>query len=123
MLQKKLLKSTNPQLAALLLRLGLAFVFAYAAIESLIHPGDWVGYMPHVATRFISADTLLKVVSVYQLVLVGWLLTGKYIRYAAGLCALTLAGITAANLGVFAITFRDVGLLLGALALALLERA
>jgi len=117
MLQKILSKNTNPQLVALLLRLGLAFVFAYAAIDSLIHPNDWIGYMPHMLTGFIKADLLLKIVSIYQLILVGWLLTGRYIRYAAILCALTLAGITATNLGVFAITFRDVGLLAAALAL------
>ena len=104
--------------ARLILRVALGFVFAYAAIESLVHPNDWVGYMPHLLTRFVHTGLLLKVMSVYELVLASWLLAGKYIRFAAMLSALTLTGITVANLSLFAITFRDVGLVLMALALA-----
>jgi hypothetical protein len=121
-LQKWLSSLPNPQAAALVLRLGLAFVFAYAAIDSLLHPNDWVGYMPRVATDIISTYGLLKILAVYQLFLVGWLLVGKYARYAGLLSALTLAGITVVNLGVFGITFRDVGLLMAALALAFIAK-
>lgn len=117
MLPKIFTGPSNPKLASLLLRFGLAFVFAYAAIDSLIHPNDWVGYMPHIADGIISPLTLLKIVSVYQLVLSAWLLVGRYARYAGLLSALTLAGITTANLGVFSITFRDVGLTVAAVAL------
>lgn len=117
MLSKIFTGPSNPKLASLLLRIGLAFVFAYAAVDSLIHPNDWVGYMPHIADRIISPLTLLKIVSVYQLALAAWLLVGRYARYAGLLSALTLAGITVANLGVFSITFRDVGLTLAAVAL------
>jgi uncharacterized membrane protein YphA (DoxX/SURF4 family) len=112
--------SKNSNFGVLLLRLGIAFVFAYAAIDSFIHPNDWVGYMPHVFDRFISPYTTLMIISVYQLVLVGWLLIGRYIRYAAILCALTLAGIIVANPNLVGITFRDVGLLLASLALVFL---
>jgi uncharacterized membrane protein YphA (DoxX/SURF4 family) len=121
MFQKILSKNLNPQLASLLLRLGLAFVFAYAAINSLLYPNDWVGYLPHGLTIVIGATVALVLISIYQLVLVVWLLTGKKVRYVAILCALTLAGITVANIGVFAITFRDVGLFFAALALVFLE--
>lgn len=117
MLSKIFTGPPNPKLASLLLRFALAFVFAYAAIDSLIHPNDWVGYMPHIADGIISPLTLLKIVSVYQLVLSAWLLVGRYARYAGLLSALTLAGITTANLGVFSITFRDVGLTVAAVAL------
>lgn len=122
LLEKLRSKDISPRLASLCIRLGLAFVFAYAAIDSLIHPNDWVGYMPHILTNFIDVKKLLLLLSIYQLVLVAWLLIGKYARYAAILCALTLAGITIADLSVFSITFRDVGLFLAALGLAFLER-
>ena len=112
----------RPQVASLILRLALAFVFAYAAIDSLLHPSDWVGYMPHVADNIISRYTLLTIVSIYQLILVVWLLVGRYARYAAVLSALTLAGITVVNLSIFSITFRDVGLLLAAVALVFVAK-
>ena len=119
--QKLLPRTAQPQLAALLLRLGLAFVFTYAAVDSFIHPGDWVGYIPHIMSMFVPAETALKAISIYELLLAGWLLFGKYTRYAAALSALTLAGILTANLGVLGVTFRDVGLVCAALALFFLE--
>ncbi|HWZ66093.1 MAG TPA: DoxX family membrane protein [Patescibacteria group bacterium] len=113
-------KDTGQKFASLFLRVGLSVVFAYAAIDSLIHPSDWIGYLPHLPINIIDSDKLLKAVSVYQLVLVLWLLSGKLTRYAALLSALTLAGIIFSNLSLLAISFRDVGLLFAALALAFL---
>lgn len=108
-------------MTALLLRLGLAFIFGFAAIDSLFNPNDWVGYLPKVATNFIQSDLLLKLLSVYELVLATWLLVGKQVRFAAMLSALTLAGIAVSNINLFIISFRDVGLVFAALALAFLD--
>lgn len=102
------------------LRLGLAFVFAYAGISSLQQPLEWVGYLPGFMTQLIDAMVLIKVFAIYELLLAGWLLSARYTRYAALLSAATLAGILAVNSGQLIITFRDVGLVLMALALALL---
>lgn len=110
----------NQNLAALLLRAGLAFVFLYAAIGAFIEPDDWVGFLPGFLTDRISGDTLLPPFSVGELVLAAWLLSGVYVRYAALASAAMLAGITLAGLSSFIVTFRDVGLLLAALALAAL---
>lgn len=110
-------KSNKNQSAQLLLRVGLAFVFLYAAVASLLSPQDWIGYLPQAARNLIPAATLLKVISVYEIVLVLWLLSGKYLRYAAGLCALTLTGIVLSNLSIFVVTFRDIALIFAALAL------
>lgn len=108
--------------AALLLRIGLATMFLYAAISSFMSPQDWVGYLPAALIDRIDAHALLKVFSVYELVLAAWLLSGWYVRYAAVLCALTLAGITISNFALFAISFRDIGLMCAALALACLKK-
>jgi len=103
---------------ALLLRAGLAIIFLYAAVSSFVNPNDWVGYLPGMLTDRISADGLLKVFSMYELLLAAWLLSGVYVRYAALLCAATLAGIVISNFELFAITFRDIALIFAALALA-----
>lgn len=103
--------------SALLLRIGLAIVFLYACLASVKNPQDWVGYMPHVLTKFISASILLRWFALYELALALWLLSGRYVRYAAALSVLTFVGIIASNLHLFAITFRDIGLLFAALAL------
>ncbi len=108
----------HKNLVPLLLRLGLATVFGYAAVSSFVSPDDWVGYLPQMLTDLVDAKLVLHVFSVYELGLVVWLLSGVYIRYAALLCALTLGGIVVSNFGLFVISFRDIGLALAALALA-----
>jgi uncharacterized membrane protein YphA (DoxX/SURF4 family) len=114
---------TTPNLPSLLLRVALAFVFSFAAVSSLLSPNDWIGYLPKAATQFVSGDILLKVMSVYELALAAWLLSGKQTHFAALLSAATLAGITAANISLIAISFRDIGLIFAALALAALSFA
>jgi uncharacterized membrane protein YphA (DoxX/SURF4 family) len=106
------------QLTPLLLRAGLAIIFLYAAISSFANPEDWAGYLPGMLTERVSADGLLKIFSVYELLLAAWLVSGVYTRYAALLCAATLGGIVVSNFELFAITFRDIALIFAALALA-----
>ena len=107
--------------ASLLLRVGLAVVFFYAAVSSFVNPKEWVGYLPTMLTENFSATLLLKFFSLYELLLAAWLLSGIYVRYAALLTAATLAGIVMSNLTIFVITFRDIALIFSALALAALE--
>lgn len=107
-------QATTP---ALLLRLGLAIVLAYAAISSFMSPEDWVGYLPEFVTDILNANTLLKLFSAYELVLVVWLLSGWRQEFAGLLCAATFAGIVAANFSLFQITFRDIALVFASLAL------
>lgn len=104
-------------LTPLLLRFGLAVVFLYASVSSFKNPQDWVGYLPHFAKEQVSASTLLHIFSVYEMILALWLLSSKYVKYAAALAAATLAGIVLFNFSLFAISFRDVGLIFAALAL------
>jgi|SRR5664279_2273651 len=110
------LKKSN--LTPVLLRVGLAVVFLYAAISSLKNPQDWIGYLPKFARDQVSGNTLLHVFSVYELALALWLLSGKYVKYAGLLAAFTLSGIVVSNFSLFAITFRDIALVFAALALA-----
>lgn len=108
----------SAKLTPLLLRAGLSIIFLYASISALKNPQDWVGYLPSLLRDNFDAKALLHVFSVYEVLLALWLLSGKYTRYAALLCAATLAGIVAANFSLFAITFRDIALIFAALALA-----
>ncbi|HEX5448249.1 MAG TPA: MauE/DoxX family redox-associated membrane protein [Candidatus Saccharimonadales bacterium] len=108
----------DARLARNLLQLGLVIVLAYAAISQLRQPDDWTTYFPDFLARHYSLVTLTKIVAVYELVLAGWILIGRYLRWAALLAALTFAGIIAFNLNQLIITFRDIGLLFMALALA-----
>jgi uncharacterized membrane protein YphA (DoxX/SURF4 family) len=104
-------------LTQLLLRAGLALMFIYAAISSTANPNDWIGYLPPMLREHFNAHALLHVFSVWEAVLAIWLLSGRYVKWAALAVAATLAGIVVANFTLFAITFRDMALMICALAL------
>jgi uncharacterized membrane protein YphA (DoxX/SURF4 family) len=114
--------TNNPDLGTWLLRLGLVFIFAYAGVQSLMHPAEWVGFMPTALTQHFDANMLLKFFSVLELLLAAWLLIGKYLRFAALFAAAMLVGITLSNIPQLIITFRDVGLAAMALALAAIAK-
>jgi uncharacterized membrane protein YphA (DoxX/SURF4 family) len=108
-------------LTSILLRIGLAVVFLYAAIASFVEPAVWIGYLPTFVANSSSAGLLLKVVSVIEILVSLWLLSGKKTFYAAIVSALMLAGIIVTNLASIDIIFRDFGLFFAALALAALS--
>lgn len=110
----------NSFLAVWFLRIGLAFVFLYAAIAAFIEPSVWLGYLPAFVANSSSGLFLLHAFSIIEMLLAGWLLSGKKTRWAAGVAALMFIGIIVANFASMDIIFRDVGLLFAAVALALL---
>jgi len=116
-------KFKQTDVASWILRIGLAFVFLYAAISGIQSPQEWVGYLPTFMTKFMAATTLLRFFEVYEFALALWLISGFYLRYAALLTALTLGGIVVTNPGQLIITFRDVGLACTALALAVMSKS
>ena len=112
---------SKQKMALILLRLGLAFGFFYAAVFSFLNPNDWIGFFPLFIRDILPAQFLLTTFSFYELILGFWLVSGKWQFYAGLISAATLLGIIVFNLGVFDIVFRDVGLFFTALALAFLS--
>lgn len=108
--------------ALILLRLGLAFGFFYAAIFSFLNPDDWIGFFPIFIRNILPAHYLLTTFSFYELVLGFWLLSGKLSVLSASLAAVSILGIVVFNFGALDIVFRDVGLFFAALALIFLSR-
>lgn len=103
--------------ALLLLRMGIAFTFAYASVGSFLNPSAWIGYFPLFVRDIFPETLLLMGFSAIELALAVALLFWK--RPApAWIAFFMLAGITVTNLGAFDIVFRDVGLAFAALALA-----
>jgi len=114
--------SQNLKLARYCLQAALAFVFLYAAVTSTLRPNDWVGYLPSFLTSLADKYLLLKLFSLMEVILGIWLISGFKLFWAGIFSALVLAGITLTNLTIFDVTFRDVGLLLSALALVFISR-
>ena len=123
-MQKQLLNPHlyNPKLASLIIRVGLAAVLLYAAIDAFREPAAWISYMPSLLTKLLAAKTMLDIASVFQIVLAFWLVWGKYLFGAALLTALLLGSIIVSSISSFLITFRDVGLLAATIALMFLDK-
>jgi uncharacterized membrane protein YphA (DoxX/SURF4 family) len=117
----KLADDKKLALASILIRTGLAIVFLYAAISALRTPEAWIGYVPPFTAHIMPLHTILDVLSISQIILAVWLLSGWFIKYAAAGAIALLAGIVAFNLGSLIVTFRDVGILFAALALIILD--
>ncbi len=103
-------------LANLFLRIGLAFVFLYAGISAFINPNSWVGFIPNIG-NFITKAILLQVHSIINIILSIWLLSNKKIFYVSIISSIFLFGIIIFNLNSLEIVFRDVAILLMAIAL------
>lgn len=105
-----------------LLRIGLAFAFFYAAIQSIRLPEAWADWIPKFVLALIpvSPTLLIDIVAVGQIGLGLWLISGRRQRLAGGISAAFLLGITVFNLGLLDVVFRDVSLALAAAALVVL---
>ena len=108
--------------AKLLLRIGLAFVFLYAAVSSLISPKDWIWYIPDWFPAIMPRETMLLLHGIFELVLGIWLLSDWKGFFAALIAALDLAMITLMNFQIMSVVFRDIGLFFAAAALAYLYK-
>lgn len=114
----------NTRQAKLLLRLGLALVFLYAAVGAALAPSAWIGYFPQFIRDSIPVPerVLLGLFSAYELLLALWVISGWKTFYAALVSALTILGIMVANFGLLEVIFRDVAIFFAALALMALQR-
>jgi DoxX-like protein len=107
----------NSKIVSLLLRIGIAFTFIYAAVQTTLHPNDWIWFFPAFLRNSIPHQLLLTGFSLYEVALSIWLLLGWRLVYASLLAALTILGIIVFNLSTFDIVFRDVTIFFAAAAL------
>jgi hypothetical protein len=108
--------------ASLFLRLGLAFVFAFAGISAILNPTAWIGFVPNIVELVIAKESFLILHDIINLSLAVWLVSGKKTYWAAIGSCIMLAGIILGNLGALIITFRDIGLFMAAVALAVMSK-
>lgn len=111
---------TREQKVLLLLRIGLAFSLFYAALSALIDPVSWIGYFPQFIRHLAPSEMLLTGgFSFVQLVIGGWILSGKEIFVPSVVAVAMLLGIILFNFSQMDVIFRDISILFMALALAI----
>lgn len=113
-------------LISLFLRIGIAFSFLYAAIQSFRDPQSWIGFFPvwvqDIAEQSIGLENMLVLFSVVEIVVALWVLSGWRGFWSGLVSAAMVGGIVVTNLGAFDIVFRDVSIMFAALAYAFFSR-
>lgn len=104
--------------AHLILRVGVAFSFLYAAIDGFVDPYSWIDYFPQFL-NFAPTLTLLHVFAVIEILIALWLLSGKNILIPSLLATVMLLAVVIFNLAQFQLLFRDVSIAAASLALAM----
>ena len=97
----------NGKLVSILLRIGIAITFLYAALGTTLHPNDWIWFFPKFLRDSVPHPLLLTGFSIYEVVLGVWLIVGWRTMYTAALAGITLLGIIFSNLSTIDIVFRD----------------
>jgi len=107
------------EIIALILRVGVAFAFLYPAIAAYFDPFSWIGYFPvFIRDIFPNEMLLLHLFGLSEIIIALWILVGKKILIPSALAALYLFLIVAFNWGQLDVLFRDIPILLMAIALA-----
>jgi uncharacterized membrane protein YphA (DoxX/SURF4 family) len=104
-----------------LLRVGLAFVFLYAAVSALFDPSRFTQYMPPSLPAWLHRYCV-PTFSAYEVLLVIGLLTGRRLFAVSMLSAATVAAIVVVNPDSFELLFRNVAISCAALSLAVHAR-
>lgn len=112
---------SKSKLAVWFLRVGLAFVFAYASYEICVNPANFLKYTPSFILNVVPENIFLYTFGVAELVLAVWLLTGWKAEYPSIISVMLMVGIIVFNPEYFQILFRNVAIGFGALALLMLE--
>lgn len=115
------LTSHQKTFAMFFIRLGLAFVFTYAAISMSLNPQDYIHYFPQFIRSILPTDILFHTLAVFEILLSLWLLSGKWSLLSSSIGALLIYAITISNLDSFNILFRNVSIFCSAVSLAILS--
>lgn len=113
------MNNSQPRIAYLLLRLGMAAVYLYFGFSQVFAPSDWVGVVPSWATSLsgMTPQTIVLANGVMEVVLATLLALSIWVRWVSLILALHLF-IISLGFGISATGIRDLGLTIATLSLA-----
>ena len=98
-------------LVSWILRISLAFAFAFPAINAIFDPDSWIGYFPSFMQGIVDPILLLHSFGALEVVLALWVLSGWKVQIPAAIMALMLLAIVMFNLEQFQVLFRDLSVM------------
>lgn len=100
------------------LRIAMALVFFYFAINQIIAPADWTGYLPEFLQDTSNPVMFIYANAIFEIIFGTLLILGIFTRLTAFLLGIHLLGISI-TLGWTAVAIRDYGLAFATLAIVL----
>lgn len=109
------------------LRGGVAFAFLYPAIDGFFHPDSWLWFFPKWVLDYTNAigladTTVLILWGVVEIIIAAGVLFSRDPRIPALGAAIILFLIVTLDFSAFEVVFRDIPILLMAVALIILHR-
>ena len=111
----------SERIVSLILRIGVAFAFAYPAVAGFITPLNWIGFFPPFMLKIVPGEILLPAFEIFEIILALLILFMKRPFYPAIIAAFMLLAIVVLDYKTMDIIFRDISILLMALALTVLH--
>jgi hypothetical protein len=105
-----------------MLRIALAFAFAYPAISGLIAPNTWIISVPSFVGTYVTPHAFLLAYSILELLLAFSLLIVRRPVVPAVIAVIFLLFVIIPEVRALNTVYREVSLLFTAIALALLSR-
>ena len=105
------------ELAPVILRLGLTFVFIWFGTNQLMNAESWTGFVPEWGTFGLDPQTVVYLNGAFEVIGALMLGFGIFVRWVATLLALHLF-VIASSLGLTPVGVRDFGLSFAILAVA-----
>ena len=122
MIERKSYLGKREKFVSFLLRAGIGFSFLYVGVMAFINPDAWIGFIPSFVEIIISRELFLIFHGILDLILGLWLLSGWKVFYASIVSGVLLFFIVIFNLVSLDVIFRDITILLAAIALGILSK-
>ncbi len=115
------IKQVQIDIARWFIRVGLAFVYGYAAVETQLSPANFLKYVPPIMQAIIPVDLFLVAFGIFEMILTIWLLSGKHTEYAGLISFALMMSIIFPNMAYFPVLFRNIAIASASLALFALD--
>ena len=106
----------------LLLRVAIAFAFLYPPIAAVLNPSAWIWFVPDFVEMFVTKEFFLHAFGLVEVIIALGVLFMKRPILPLVLASAILFVIVVIDFSTFDIVFRDVSILLAAVALILMYR-
>jgi hypothetical protein len=106
--------------APYLLRIGVASAFFYPPVAAYLNPDNWIWFVPDFVALFISKELFLNLFGIVELIIAFGLLFLKNPTIPALAASGLLVSIIVLDWQAFDVVFRDIAILLSALAIVAL---